>query len=258
MRAFAAFRIVQRNALVYRRVWRGTVFSNFLQPSLFLLAIGMGLGSLIDRGGATLPGGVDFLHFLAPGLLAAAAMQSASFESSFPVLGKFTWHRNYEAICATPMRIADLVLGELAWVAARQTMVAVAFTIVLAAFGVPRSPLALLAIPSAVLTGLAFSAAIMAHAATLKTTENFNVMFRFGLTPLFLFSGVFFPMTRMPHWAQTVAWFTPLFHGVELVRGLMLDTLESPAWVIHVGYLAAMVAAGTLAALRTFRRRLNA
>ena len=96
-----ALRMVQRNALVYRRVWRGSVFSNFLQPTLFLIAIGMGLGSMIDRGGAALPGGVSFLQFLAPGLLAAAAMQTAAFESSYPILGKITWHRNYEAISAT-------------------------------------------------------------------------------------------------------------------------------------------------------------
>lgn len=251
-----SLRLVQRNALVYRRVWRGSVFSNFLQPALFLTAIGMGLGSMIDRGEAALPGGVSFLQFLAPGLLAAAAMQSSAFESSYPILGKITWHRNYEAISATPMRIADIVLGELAWMAVRQTMVAVAFTLVLAAFGIPRSPLALLAIPVAVLTGLAFSAPIMAWAATLKSSANFNVIFRFGITPLFLFSGVFFPITRMPHWAQRAAWFTPLFHGVELVRGLMLNTLESPAWMIHTGYLAALVTVGTLVALRTFRRRL--
>jgi len=251
-----ALRMVQRNALVYRRVWRGSVFSNFLQPTLFLIAIGMGLGSMIDRGGVALPGGVSFLQFLAPGLLAAAAMQTAAFESSYPILGKITWHRNYEAISATPMRVADIVLGELAWMAIRLTMVAAAFTAVLTAFGIPRSMLALLAIPVAVLTGLAFSAPIMAWAATLKSSANFNVIFRFGITPLFLFSGVFFPVTRMPHWAQRAAWLTPLFHGVELVRGLTLGTLESPAWMIHVSYLAAMLAFGTLAALRTFRRRL--
>ena len=162
-----AVRMVQRNALVYRRVWRGSVFSNFLQPALFLIAIGMGLGSMIDKGGASLPAGVSFLHFLAPGLLAATAMQSAAFESSYPILGKITWHRNYEAITSTPMGIRDVVLGELAWMAVRQTTIATAFTIVLAIFGVPAFPQALAAIPVAVLTGLAFAAPIMAWAATL-------------------------------------------------------------------------------------------
>jgi lipooligosaccharide transport system permease protein len=250
-------RMVRRNALVYRRTWRGSVFSNFLQPTLYLMAIGVGLGAMIDRGRVALPGGVTFLQFLAPGLLAASAMQSAAFESSYPILGKITWHRNYEAIGATPMSIGDILLGELAWMALRLTTIACAFMLVLTAFGVPRSPMALLAIPVAVLTGLAFSAPIIAWAATLKSSANFNVIFRFGITPLFLFSGVFFPITRMPLWAQRVAWCTPLFHGVELARGLVLNTIESPVWVVHVGYLVAMCLVGTLAGLRTLRRRLQ-
>jgi lipooligosaccharide transport system permease protein len=213
---------------------------------------------MVDRGGAALPGGVTFLQFLAPGLLAAACMQTASFESSFPITGKMTWQRNYEAISATPMRIVDLVLGELTWIAARLVTVATAFTIVITSFGVPRSTLVLLAIPCAVLTGLAFAAPIMAYAATLKVGGSFNTVFRFGITPLFLFSGVFFPIERLPHGLQRVASLTPLFHGVELVRGLTLGTLAPGAWIVHVVYLAVVTAAGTLAALRTFRRRLRA
>ena len=96
-----ALRIAQRNALVYRRAWRGSLFVSFLQPTLFLLAMGVGLGALVDGGGSPLPGGVGFLEFLAPGLLAATCMQTASFESSFPISGKMTWRRNYEAITAT-------------------------------------------------------------------------------------------------------------------------------------------------------------
>jgi lipooligosaccharide transport system permease protein len=142
--------------------------------------------------------------------------------------------------------------------AIRLAMVAVAFIAVLTGFGVPRSMLALLAIPAAVLTGLAFCAPIMAFAATLKSSSNFNVIFRFGITPLFLFSGVFFPITRMPPWAQWIAWLTPLFHGVELVRGLVLQTMTSPAWIIHLAYLATMLVLGIFAALRTFQKRLRA
>lgn len=253
-----AVRMIQRNALVYRRAWRGSFFSSFLQPTLFLIAIGMGLGALVDHGATPLPGGIDFLHFLAPGLLAAAAMQTASFESSYPIAGKMTWQRNYEAISATPMRVVDLVIGELAWMAVRQAMVAIAFTTVIIAFRIPRSPLVLLAIPAAVLTGLAFSAPIMAFAATLKSSGNFNVLFRFGITPLFLFSGTFFPITRLPRVLQRAAWLTPLFHGVELVRGMTLNTLESPAWGIHVAYLIGMLISGICAALWTFRRKLRA
>ena len=252
-----ATRMVQRNALVYRHVWRGSVFSSFLQPTLFLLAIGLGLGAIVDAGGTALPGGVRYAEFLAPGLLAAAAMQSAGFESSYPVLGKMTWHRNYEAIVATPMRVFDLVVGELAWLAVRLTTIAVAFILVMIAFGIPRSWRVVFAVPAVVLTGLAFAAPIMAYAATLKNSSTFNVMYRFILTPLFMFSGVFFPIERLPDVLERAAWLTPLFHGVEIVRGLTLDAVPA-SWLIHVAYLVALVAAGTAIANWTFRRKLYA
>ena len=123
-------------------------------------------------------------------------MQAAGFESSYPVLGKMTWFRNYEAIIRDADARRDLVLGELAWLAVRLTTIAVAFMLVMTAFGIPRSWLVMLAIPAAVLTGLAFAAPIMAYAATLKSSSTFNVLFRFVITPLFLFSGVFFPVSR--------------------------------------------------------------
>ena len=252
-----ALRVVQRNAWVYRRVWRGSVFFTFLQPTLFLLAMGVGLGGIIARGGTTFPGGVRFLDFLAPGLLAGACMQTAGFESSFPILGKLIWQHNYEAMTATPVRIVDLILGELGWIAVRLAMVACAFTAVMLAFGVPRSPLVVLAMAAAILTGLAFSAPIIAYAATLDNGVRFNAIFRFGITPLFLFSGIFFPISRLPEVLQRIAWVTPLFHGVELVRGLTLNTLESPAWLVHVSYLVIMMSAGIVAATHTFHRKLQ-
>ncbi len=249
--------MAQRNALVYSRVWRGSIFTSFLQPLLFLLAMGLGLGGLIDADGAALPGQVSYLHFIAPGLLAATCMQTATFESSFPIMGKITWRRNYEAILATPMRVVDVVAGELLWIGVRLSMVAVAFTIVLVAFGVPQSVFVVLAVPGAVLTGLAFSAPILAYAATLESSSNFNILFRFVITPLFLFSGVFFPIARLPEPLQVVAWCTPLFHGVELVRGLVLGTIGPSTAAIHVTYLAVMLAGGTAAARVTFARKLR-
>jgi lipooligosaccharide transport system permease protein len=253
-------RILQRNALVYRHTWRGSLFSSFLQPTLYLLAMGVGVGSLVDRGGsgASLPAGSRFLDFVAPGVLAAACMQTATFESTWPISGKLNWRHTYAAITATPVRIRDVVLGELAWVGVRLATVAIAFTAAMTAFGVPRSRSALLAVPAALLTGLAFSAPLLAYASRMKLADNFNVVHRFVITPLFLFSGVFFPITRLPETLQWVAWLTPLFHGVELVRGLVLDTLESPIWLVHVVYLAAMLAAGYFAAVRGFTRKLQA
>jgi lipooligosaccharide transport system permease protein len=253
-----AIRIVQRNALVYRRTWRGSLFMTFLQPALYLTSMGLGLGALVDRGGTALPGGVPYLAFLAPGLLAANCMQTAGFESSFPISGRMTWERNYFAIAGTPMRVVDIVAGELAWVALRLLAVATAFTAVLTAFGAARTPLVVAAIPAAVLTGLAFSAPIMAFAAMLKAGGNFNVLFRFVITPLFLFSGVFFPISRLPGLLQHVAVFTPLFHGVELTRGLALQTLTWPSAAVHIAYLTGLFTAGAAAAVWTFTRKLKA
>jgi len=253
-----AYRIVQRNALVFRRIWMGSIFVTFLQPTLYLAAMGLGVGSLVDRGSAVFPGNVSYLAFLAPGLLAATCMQTASFESSFPISGKMLWHRNYEAISSAPMRIVDIVLGELAWVALRLFAVAIVFTSVMWLFGAARTPLVLAAIPAAVLTGLAFSAPVIAFAATLKKGGNFNALFRFVITPLFLFSGVFFPVSRLPVSLQKLAAFTPLFHGVELTRGLALQTLTWPAALVHTAYLAGLVALGAAAAMWAFARKLRA
>jgi lipooligosaccharide transport system permease protein len=219
--------------------------------------MGVGLGGLVDARGALLPGAGSYLHFLAPGLLAAACMQTASSESSWPVTGKMVWRRNYEAMIAAPLTIPDLVLGELVWIGIRLLTVALAFAIVMDRFGVVTSPSVLPgAVGAAVLTGLAFSAPIIAYAATLKTGGEFNVLFRFGITPLFLFSGVFFPIDRLPGPLRLLAWATPLFHGVELVRGLALESLDAATATIHVAYLLSMLAIGLLVAQRTFRRRL--
>ena len=215
-----AVRIVQRNVVVYRHVWRGSLFSSFLQPTLYLMALGFGVGSLIDpRRAAAIAGGATYLQFLTPGLLAATCMQVASFESSWPVLGKIMWRRNYQAMLATPLAVNDLIVGELLWVAIRLTTVGTAFVLVAFAFGAMHITMAtLVALSLAVLTGLAFSAPIVAYAATLKSGDDFNVLFRFIITPLFMFSGVFFPIDRLPMPLQRVAEISPLYHGVQLVR----------------------------------------
>jgi lipooligosaccharide transport system permease protein len=251
-----AARMVQRNALVYRHVWRGSVFSSFLQPTLFLLAMGFGVGGLLDAQSVAFPNGMTYVEFLAPGLLAAAAMQVATFESTYPVLGKMVWQRNYEAVLSTPMSVSDIVVGELAWIVVRLSTVAVAFVLVMTAFGIPRSPSAWLAVPATALTGLAFAAPVIAHAATMKGSGDFNVIYRFGITPMFLFSGVFFPVSRLPASLETLVWISPLFHGVELVRGLTIEVVPV-FWAVHVAFLVLLVAIGVTAAHLTFRRRLR-
>lgn len=250
-----AARVLQRNLLVYRRTWRGSMFGSFLTPLLYLTAMGIGLSQLMARGGSELLGGVPYLDFLGPGILASSCMQTASFESTYPIMGKISWRRNYEAILATPIEVHHLLIGELSWIAFRLTTMATVFLVVLALFGIPRSPLALLAIPAAVTTGVAFAAPIIAFSATRTNDSGFAALFRFIINPLFLFSGTFFPVSQLPDAVEWVAAATPLYHGVALVRGAVLDAMPS-TWPLHVAYLAVWVAITGYIAYRLLRRRL--
>ncbi len=252
---FGGARILQRNLLVYRRIWRGSVFGSFLTPMLYLTAMGIGLGSLVGRGGNILPGGVDYLHFLGPGILASSCMQTASFESTYPIMGKITWRRNYEAILATPMQVHHLLIGELAWIGFRLTSMSTVFLVVLTLFGIPRSPLAVLAVPAAVVTGLCFAAPIIAFSATRSNDSGFAAIFRFVINPLFLFSGTFFPIDKLPETVRWIAAATPLYHGVALVRGAILDMIPAD-WPLHVAYLLVFLAITSYVAFRLLRRRL--
>jgi lipooligosaccharide transport system permease protein len=250
-------KVLQRNLLVYRRTFRGSIFSSFVTPLLYLTAMGVGLGSMITAQGRDVIGGYHFTHFLGPGLLAATCMQSAVFESTFPIMGKIMWRRNYEAMLATPLSVRHIIGGELAWIGFRMVLISTVFLGVLTIFAIPRTPLALLAIPAAVLTGVAFSGAIIAFAATQRNDAGFAWIFRFVINPLFLFSGTFFPLSQMPAFVQWIAYATPLYHGVSLTRGLILnDATLLAGWYWHLAYLAAFAAAFALVAYRLLHRRL--
>jgi lipooligosaccharide transport system permease protein len=253
----AMARVLEHRAVQYRRTFRSSVFSSFLSPILFLTAMGLGLGSYVDTGGAAL-GGLSYLEFLAPGLLAATTMQSAAFEATFPIIGGLNWQRTFHAMYAAPLSPRDIALGNLAWIAIRVAMIAVVFTAVIILFGAAHSPLVVLGIPAAVLTGMTFAAVISAFSATQRTPARFNVIFRFGITPLFLFSGTFFPIETLPEYLQPLAWLSPLWHGVDLTRGLVLGTAtEQPVlMLIHVVVLVTIVVLGSWATVRLVRERL--
>ena len=252
----ASGRVWQRNWLVYKRLWHRSLAFGFLQPILFLTAMGLGIGMLLTPEDLSAFGGVDYIDWLGPGLLAAMAMQTATFESTYPIMNKIMWGRNYEAILSTPVGIRSILGGELAWAAFRIGSLASVFLVVLALFGIPRSPMAILAIPSAVLVGVAFSACLIAFTATQKNDVGFSAIFRFVINPLFLFSGTFFPLTNLPEPLRAVAWATPLFHGVELIRGAVLDQLDPLTAPIHLVYLLVMLAIGAFFADRTLTRRM--
>jgi lipooligosaccharide transport system permease protein len=240
----------------YRRTWRGSIYSSVLSPVLYLGAMGLGLGALIDAHGTASLGGVSYLVFLAPGLLAANAMQTAISNSTYPVLGSVKWVKTYQAAAATPLRPRDIFHGHLLFTLLRLFMNGSIFIAVMAAFGAARSPWVLAALPVAVLTGLAFAAPVEAFAVLQTRDQPFAVLYRFGLIPLFLFSGTFFPVTRLPEWARLLAYITPLWHGVTLCRSLSLGTATAGGALVHVGYLAALATAGIVLGNRAYQRRL--
>jgi len=240
----------------YRRTWRGSIYSSVLNPVLFLGAIGLGLGSLVNAHGTARLGGVSYLAFLAPGLLAAAAMETAVGESTYPVYGSVKWNKVYQAAVASPLRPVDIFHGHVLFVTLRLAMNCSIFLAVAAAFGAVRSAWMIAAVPVAVLTGLAFATPIEAWAVTRTRDTSFTMIFRFFMIPLFLFSGTFFPITQLPAWLRPVAYLTPLWHGVSLCRALNLGTADLGQVAIDVGYLAALATAGLLAGNRSYRRRL--
>jgi lipooligosaccharide transport system permease protein len=242
--------------MLYRRTWRGSLFNSFLSPVLFLGAMGVGLGGFVDRSGSVALGGVSYLAFLAPGLLAATAMQTAAGEATFPILAAITWIRQYQAMLATPIRIRDIVVGQIGFFIVRLLLVSVIFVLVVALLGAARSLLILAAVPAAVLTGLAFATPIAALSSRLRDGAQFALIFRFGITPLFLFSGTFFPIQQLPEAIRPIAYLTPLYHGVALTRGLALGTLTPVEGLISTGYLLLLVAIGAVLFEMQLRRRL--
>ncbi|MDP9405484.1 MAG: ABC transporter permease [Actinomycetota bacterium] len=255
--AAPALRVMEVHARAYRRTWRSNVVTTFLNPVLFLLAMGMGLGTLVDRGaGPAGLAGVDYLQFLAPGLLAATAMQTAAGDASFPVMAGMKWMKTYHAALATPVSARDLAHGLLGWTVVRLLATTAVFTAVMAAFGALSLPRGLVAILPATLTGMAFAAPIAAYASRLENDYGLSSMFRFAIVPLFLFSGTFFPVAQLPDWIEPLAYLTPSWHGVELTRATALGTAPAAPPALSLAYLVAWVALGTVAARRGFTRRL--
>ena len=237
----------------FHRTWRGTVLTAVLGPVMYLTAMGVGIGSLITH---SLPGGVNYLSFIAPGVLAATAMQNGIFEGSFTVLGSVKWAGNYWAAVNSPQRPQDVMFGTAMQGLARTFMLSAVFFGSMVAFGTTHSAWAVLALPVSLLTGAVFLFPMMAYSITLENDQPLMVVFRFVMTPLFLFSGTFFPWQQLPGWMHPIAFATPLWHGVELCRELTLGTVDAGSAAIHLGYLLVVLALGIALARRNFNRRL--
>jgi lipooligosaccharide transport system permease protein len=251
VRAVAAWQ-----AMSFRRTWRATITTAFLNPIFFLLSVGVLLGKLVDRSSPAL-GGLSYIEFVAPGLLAVVAMQVGTNEAMYPIMAGIKWLRTYHAVVSTPVRVAELVLGNLGWTALRVFVAAVIFTGVAAVGGAFESPLVVFAPLAALLCGLAFFAPISVVGAGSDEDFWFPTINRFVIVPMFLFAGTFFPVSQLPDWLEPIAWATPLWHGSSLCRDLATGSIDALPTIAHVGYLTALVVAGVVASIKVHQRRLE-
>jgi lipooligosaccharide transport system permease protein len=239
--------LIERNMLAYRRMWLILV-SGVFEPVFYLLSIGVGLGKLIPN--VTGPGGaaVTYIQFVAPALLATAAMEGAVFDSTFNIFFKLKYGKVYDAILATPLGVGDIALGEVGWALMRGSLYAVTFLAVTAGFGATRSAWTVLALPAAVLIGFAFAGVGMACTTFMRSWQDFEWV-TLAMMPMFLFSTTFFPLGVYPRGLQLFVECTPLYQGIEIVRGLMLGAM-SPVLLWRAVHLAALGTAGLAVASR--------
>jgi Nod factor-specific ABC transporter NodJ protein len=238
----------------YRRTWRGTVVISIVNPLLFLIAIGVGLGHVVSHPASL--NGVSYLAFFAPGMLAAAGMQNGIVESGFPVSQGVGPGGSYRVAITTPLESTDIMIGHILFMAMKIAMSAAAFVAVMVAFGAATSALVILTVPAATLTGLAFATPTAAFAATVSSPKVVGNLFKWVVMPLYLFSGTFFPVSQLPLLLRALAYETPLWHGVDLCRTLSLGTATWGRCAIDVGYLVAVIVFGIVWARHTYRRRL--
>jgi lipooligosaccharide transport system permease protein len=239
-----------RNARVFSKLWRGALLPTFLDPFFYLLALGFGLGTYVAH-----INGIPYKDFIAPGLIASAAMWSAAFETTYNVYFRINELRLYDNVLSTPVEVQDLVAGDLAWSASRSTVYGCVVLAVVAVFGLIASPWAILIPPFVLLGGLCFSVIGYTFTALIPKIDLYSYFFTLGITPMFLFSGIFFPFNELPGWVEVVAWLTPLYHLVEITRGMATGP-EAASIAIHTAWLLVVSVALFAVPVRALRRKL--
>jgi len=242
-----------RQYLVWRKIIWPSLSTNVANPILFLFAFGFGLGAVIDD-----MGGLDYLAFVVPGMMAYSAMFAASFETSIGSFSRFSFQKTWDAVLATPVSLVELLLGEALWAACKALLSALCVLAVgLMWGGVGSLPGALASLPLILLAGFCFAACGLCATAHAKSWEFFSYFFTFWVTPMFIFSGVFFGIDRFPDYVQPIAWVLPMTHVIEVVRPLTAGQPQSLAMAfLHIGYVAALAAAAFALAYRRLRIRL--
>lgn len=231
MRIKRAFRVWQRQWTVYTKLYKTSFALNFAEPALYLLAMGYGLGGFVRD-----IHGVPYVKFIAPGIIASSSMFAAVYECTYGTYIRMTFQKTFDAILATPVGLSDLVAGEMAWGATKSVIFGVTITIVVSLFGLVDSPLILLAVPFIFLCGLIFAELSVMFAALVPGIDSFSYFYTLFMTPLFLFSGIFFPLDSLPPLVARLASCTPLYHLVYICRSLSAgagwDAVGSMAWIV--------------------------
>lgn len=243
-------RIFARHMLVFRKIWFSNVMYNFIEPLLYLTAMGYGLGSFVRD-----IDGLAYIQYIAPGMVASSAMFAASFECTYGSFIRLHYQKTFHTMLAGPVTVRDIVIGDILYGTFKSLVFGVVILVVIAALGQVQSWWALLVPVFLVIPGLAFSLLAICYTGLIETIDKFNYYITLFLTPAYLFSGVFFPISSMPGWAQVVAWFNPIFHSVEVCRAMVLGN-SNPSLLVHAGVLALMVVILMPLAVKLITKRL--
>jgi lipooligosaccharide transport system permease protein len=244
-----ALRVWQRHFKVYTKLYRSSIALNFVEPVLYLAALGLGLGAYVKE-----INGIPYIDFIAPGIIASSAMFAATYECTYGTYVRMEYQKTFDAILATPVNLSDLVAGELMWGASKSVLYGSIIMIVISAFRLVVSPLIVLAIPLLFVSGLIFAEISMIFVAIVPGIDSFNYFYTLFMTPMFLFSGIFFPIDGLPPLVSKLAFFTPLYHLVNICRSFSAGNPSTASWdVLWVLAVALMLAPYPF---RLMRRRL--
>lgn len=238
MRIKSAFRVWQRNFTVYTKLYKSSFALNFVEPLLYLAALGLGLGAFVNE-----INGMPYIKFIAPGIIASSSMFAAIYECTYGTYIRMTYQKTFDAILATPINLDDLIAGELMWGATKSVIYGTTIIIVISIFGLVDSVLITFAIPILFITGLIFSEISVIFTAIIPGIDSFNYFYTLFMTPMFLFSGIFFPLDNLPSVISKIAFFTPLYHLVNICRsfaiGEISTVLDDLLWIFIVVILLA-------------------